>query len=391
MARLRNRIVKAEFWSDGELLRWPLAKRVMYQGLWAIAEDSGCLEDDPFEWRTQLLISPLDLGITLEMFTEWRNELVAAGKLIPYQAEGKQYVYIRTFHEHESPRNPQSPSLPLPPWVTCSVEGEGRSRRLKYVHSECPQTSSGHRSASVQSASGDRSTSPALSCPVQSSPLPPEREDGGDSDNQGKSPRSGSRKPRAVTCDGKPRDDCRALTGRCELRHDIAEIVGAEGAGDMYNAKSRLGRSLGRLCDRVCKLSQAEHPDVDREQRESLCTDALRRTFAGLADYHRRQGIRDLPSILASRAGEATLSDLAGSAPTVSAKAAQCPCGLDLGYDEHGAPRCPDCGPVDVGPGGMVRRPESTGGNGDLRRISGLRASVASVTCHPEPAAKAAP
>ena len=82
-------MVKADFWTDPELLRWPREKRFTYQGIWALAEDSGCLEDDPFGWKLLLWPSPVDADITVERLGEWRDELVAAGKAIPYEAEGK--------------------------------------------------------------------------------------------------------------------------------------------------------------------------------------------------------------------------------------------------------------------------------------------------------------
>jgi hypothetical protein len=127
MARLRNRIRKADYFTDGELLRWHRDKRATYSGLWAIAEDSGCLEDDPFSWKLMLWGSPLDADITVDMLARWRDELVEAGKLVPYEAEGKRYLYIRTFHQHEHPKNPQRNDLPLPEWVTReSVQGVGK-------------------------------------------------------------------------------------------------------------------------------------------------------------------------------------------------------------------------------------------------------------------------
>jgi hypothetical protein len=118
MARLRNRIVKADINTDPELLRWHRDKRYTYQKIWQMAEDSGCLEDDPFGWKLTAWPSPLDADITVEVLTRWRDELVEAKKLIPYKAEGKDYLYIKTFHQHEHPRNPQPNDLPLPPWVT---------------------------------------------------------------------------------------------------------------------------------------------------------------------------------------------------------------------------------------------------------------------------------
>jgi hypothetical protein len=50
MARLRNRIMKGARRTDPELLRWHRDKRQTYDAIWQMAEDSGCLEDDPFDW-----------------------------------------------------------------------------------------------------------------------------------------------------------------------------------------------------------------------------------------------------------------------------------------------------------------------------------------------------
>lgn len=136
MARLRNRILKADFWSDGELLRWPREKRFTYAGLYAMAEDSGCIEDDPFTWKILIWGSPLDNDVTVEMIAQWRDDLCDAGKLVPYHEDGQQYLYIKSFHEHEHPRNPQSPSIPLPAWVTYVPGSKADHTRARYEVSE---------------------------------------------------------------------------------------------------------------------------------------------------------------------------------------------------------------------------------------------------------------
>jgi hypothetical protein len=114
---MRNRILKADFWGDGELLRWPREKRFTYAGLYGLAEDSGVIEDDVFNWKCMIWPSPFDNDITIENLEQWRDELCEAGKLVPYHAEGQQLLFIKAFHEHEHPRNPQSPNLPLPDWI----------------------------------------------------------------------------------------------------------------------------------------------------------------------------------------------------------------------------------------------------------------------------------
>lgn len=165
MARLRNRQVKADFWNDPELLRWSREKRFTYQGLWAIAEDSGCIEDDPFGWKVVLWPSPNDADITVELLTGYRDELIAAHKTIPYEADGKRYLYLRTFHQHEAPRNPQSPNLPLPAWVKWIADKDTKER------------SRGHYEVDTETLLSqycDVTVSPAQSCPVLSCPdIPP--------------------------------------------------------------------------------------------------------------------------------------------------------------------------------------------------------------------------
>ena len=167
MARLRNRIRKADYYTDGELVRWHRDKRATYAGLWAIAEDSGCLEDDPFAWKLLIWGSPLDADITVELLEKWRDEFIAAGKLIPYEAEGRRYLFIRTFHQHEMPRNPQMNDLPLPEWITReTTEGRRQGRQAVGPASVCrPQV---HDADSVRTPYGHRRDSPALPRPAPS-------------------------------------------------------------------------------------------------------------------------------------------------------------------------------------------------------------------------------
>lgn len=170
MARLRNRIRKADYFSDGELLRWPRDKRTTYSGLYALAEDSGCLEDDCFTWKLLLWPSPLDADITVEKLEQWRDELIAAGKLIPYTSGGVRYLYLRSFHKHEHPRNPQENTLPLPPWVTGERHSTDGRKWVFTVHDDAlPPLPDG--STSVEQASNESvTTSPALPCPALPGP-----------------------------------------------------------------------------------------------------------------------------------------------------------------------------------------------------------------------------
>lgn len=132
--RLHNRQIKATFWNDPDLLQWPRDKRMFYAGLSQIADDSGCLEDSPFAFKLILYPSPIDDDITVEILSKWRDEFIEQGKLTPYCAGGKQYLFMNNFHKHQTldkPTPPGKASIPLPPWVQW-VQGETRSGS-KYV------------------------------------------------------------------------------------------------------------------------------------------------------------------------------------------------------------------------------------------------------------------
>ncbi len=102
MTRLRNRMRKAELLHRWRALRWHRDKRTTYDGIWAMAEDSGCLEDDPFEWKMTSGRVP-GRRHHVEVLEEWRDELIEAGKLVPYEADGKRYLFFGRSTEHEKP------------------------------------------------------------------------------------------------------------------------------------------------------------------------------------------------------------------------------------------------------------------------------------------------
>lgn len=130
--RLHNRQVKAAFWEDPKLLRLSRDARTLFHGLMHLADDSGCLEDDAFAFKTFLFRSPLDDDMTLDRIQDLTSQLVEADVLIRYESAGKACLYIRNFHKHQSLRSPAPPDVPLPPWVHWEAATEER-RSGKYT------------------------------------------------------------------------------------------------------------------------------------------------------------------------------------------------------------------------------------------------------------------
>ena len=115
--KLHNRQIKASFWTDTEMiLNFSLEERLFYIGLWQLSDDSGCLENDPYALK--LFLFPLNDSVTVETLTTWIDKLIAQGKLLPYQAQGKNCLYLANFSKHQTLKNPLPPEVPLPPWIT---------------------------------------------------------------------------------------------------------------------------------------------------------------------------------------------------------------------------------------------------------------------------------
>ena len=127
--RLHNRQVKAAFWTDTALIKLlDIVGRMFYQGLWQLADDSGCLDYDLLAFKIHLF--PID-DIAVEAFEDWTNKLIEAKKLIQYEAEGKKCLYLKNFHKHQTLSNCPIPDVPLPDWIIFETY-KSNSRQGKY-------------------------------------------------------------------------------------------------------------------------------------------------------------------------------------------------------------------------------------------------------------------
>ncbi|RJQ10890.1 MAG: hypothetical protein C4551_01920 [Bacillota bacterium] len=109
-------MVKATFWNDTELIRqFSRDQRLFYLGLIQLADDSGCLENDP--WAFKIHLCPLEDDITIDILEHWTRRLINAGKAIPYSSRNKQCLFLANFAKHQPIKNPAPPEVPLPEWI----------------------------------------------------------------------------------------------------------------------------------------------------------------------------------------------------------------------------------------------------------------------------------
>lgn len=121
MARIRS--VKPEFWTDEDLADLSRDARLLYIGLWNIADEHGRLRGDPRYVKGQLF--PYDDDLSREAVDGLVDELAKVGKVVRYQAKGSSYLFLPTLHKHQRLDTAKVPSrLPPPPSEKIPDESE---------------------------------------------------------------------------------------------------------------------------------------------------------------------------------------------------------------------------------------------------------------------------
>src|SRR5713226_6397136 len=105
----RARMLKPGFFLNEDLAELPPLVRLLYAGLWTIADREGRLEDRPK--RIKSLVLPYDkVDVNAAL-----NELTEAGFLLRYEINGERYVIIPAFRKHQHPHIKEPPStIPAP-------------------------------------------------------------------------------------------------------------------------------------------------------------------------------------------------------------------------------------------------------------------------------------
>ena len=107
MARSRN--IKPGFFANEELVELPFSTRLLFIGLWTIADREGRLEDKPK--RIKMVLFPADNLDVEEALTTLADKKF----LQRYEVEGIQYIQILAFKKHQNPHKDEKAStIPAP-------------------------------------------------------------------------------------------------------------------------------------------------------------------------------------------------------------------------------------------------------------------------------------
>lgn len=107
MARARN--IKPSFFKNEQLVELPFEARLLFIGLWTLADREGRLEDRPKRIKMELF--PAD-NVDVE---KQLQALVKMGFITRYVVSGCQYIAIDNFTKHQTPHiKEQASTIPAP-------------------------------------------------------------------------------------------------------------------------------------------------------------------------------------------------------------------------------------------------------------------------------------
>lgn len=107
MARSRN--IKPGFFRNADLAELPYEARLLFVGLWTIADREGRLEDRPKQIKMEIFPADnLDCDQLL-------NDLASTGMVVRYEVDGKRYLQVTNFSKHQNPHKDERQStIPTP-------------------------------------------------------------------------------------------------------------------------------------------------------------------------------------------------------------------------------------------------------------------------------------
>ncbi len=107
MARARN--IKPGFFRDEHIVELPFEARLLFIGLWTLADREGRLKDRPVQIKIDIF--PCD-NVNVDKLL---NQLKDKGFIIRYQVDGERYIQVVNFVKHQNPHiKEQASEIPAP-------------------------------------------------------------------------------------------------------------------------------------------------------------------------------------------------------------------------------------------------------------------------------------
>jgi len=142
---MRIRSIKPEFFEDEELAELTPHARLFFIGTWMMADKNGVLENRPK--LLQARIFPYESGATADV-SRLIPTLVSGGYLASFDADGKSYLWIPTFHRHQRITGKEAQGggrYPEPPNDLQPVKQRGNNGETSEKHPGAQEQGAGNR------------------------------------------------------------------------------------------------------------------------------------------------------------------------------------------------------------------------------------------------------
>ncbi len=121
----RARSLKPGFFKNEELADLPFEYRILFQGLWCLADRSGRMEDRPKRIKAEVFpYDSVDADAGL-------NALQAAGFIVRYEAAGAHYIEVLNFGKHQNPHVKEAASTIPVPGTPATAPVQHRARTVQ--------------------------------------------------------------------------------------------------------------------------------------------------------------------------------------------------------------------------------------------------------------------
>jgi len=121
VARIRS--VKPEFFLSETIAALSVPARLTFIGLWTYADDYGRALDNPKLLKAA--VWPLDDDMSAGEVAGHLEEFAKTGRICRYAIDGKRYLHVVTWDEHQKPKNPSEPKYPACPKQDHGGDGPG--------------------------------------------------------------------------------------------------------------------------------------------------------------------------------------------------------------------------------------------------------------------------
>lgn len=133
MARSRN--IKPGFFTNDDLGELDPLARLLFAGMWTIADRSGRLEDRPKKIKAEVL--PYD-NCDAEAFLA---QLAERGFILRYEAGGKRFIQVLAWGKHQNPHCKEAPStIPAPDGHMDETEAAQEKHSASTVQAQVKQS-----------------------------------------------------------------------------------------------------------------------------------------------------------------------------------------------------------------------------------------------------------